>query len=181
MRAGRRLPQLTTRLAVSLCAALVAMIGSASSVMSVPEGPSPGSPAWIAREAQNVARTSGEQQREAQDPSFQPRLQAQSAANFVAFNQRQVADPDWNSTGNICETWQWDCAGDPFLYPGVDPFYEKVGKVIPISYYDDGGARISGRVWAPRRGTGKRLPGVVMRPARCRPPRPFTGGLPRPS
>jgi hypothetical protein len=132
-------------------------------VAAVPEGPPPGTPDWYAREATNIARTAGEGQREASDPTFLPRLEAQTAANLADYNTRQAVDPDWSAFGNVCEAWQNDCAGDPFLYPGVDDFYASEGQVQPISYYDDGGARISGRVWAPKHPMpGKKYPGVVI-------------------
>ncbi|HEY8740139.1 MAG TPA: hypothetical protein VIN56_06080 [Candidatus Dormibacteraeota bacterium] len=130
---------------------------------AVPEGPAPGTPDWYAREAANVAHTTGEQQREAADPNFQVRLTQQGVANQQSFALRQATDPDWNSAGNVCERWDGDCAGDPYRYPGTDPFYDTVGQTSPISYYDDGGARISGRVWAPKYPVaGYRYPAVVI-------------------
>jgi hypothetical protein len=144
---------------VSLLAVLITSVPAGA----VPEPPQSGTPDWFAREAQNVAITQGEAQREDSDPNFRVRLEQQSAANLVAYNQRQAADPDWSAFGNVCETWQGDCAGDPYLYPGADPFYDTVGKVQRISYYDDGGARIAGTVWAPKNAApGAALPTVVL-------------------
>ena len=130
---------------------------------AVPEGPAPGTPDWYAREAANVAVTQGEIQREVSDPSFTMRLQQQSAANIQSYALRQATDHDWSSQGNVCERWDGDCAGDPFRYPGADPFYDTVGTTTPISYYDDGGARISGRVWTPKHPVpGYKYPAVVI-------------------
>src|SRR5437588_13959 len=154
--------------------AAMMLIGTVLPAAAVPEGPQPGTPDWFAREAQNVANTSGEGAREASDPTFQPRLQAQSTANYIAFNQRQLADPDWNTQGNVCQTWQYDCAGDPFLYPGVDAFYDSVGQVQRIAFFDDGGARIAGTVWAPKHPpAGTRLPGVVIETGSIQAPEPL--------
>jgi len=147
------------------CLLLAGLIGAVTTIptSAVPEGPPSGSPDWYAREATNLQKTAEETQREDADPAFFARVQAQSQANLLAFNQRQVADPSWNTQGNVCQAWQQDCAGDPYLYPGVDTFYGSVGQVTPISYYDDGGARISGRVWAPAHPVaGKQYPGVVI-------------------
>jgi hypothetical protein len=158
--AGVRL--IAGRLGILLFVVLVTAL-LAQPAVAVPEGPPPGSPDWYAREAANLQRTTGESAREAADPNFLARLQAQSLANQVAFNQRQLADPDWTTAGNVCNAWQFDCAGDPYLYPGVDPFYANDGQVQPISYYDDGGARISGRVWAPKNPpSGATYPAVVI-------------------
>jgi hypothetical protein len=141
----------------------LALVAPAISATAVPEGPAPGTPDWYAREASNVAVTSGEQVRETTDPTFALRLEEQSVANQQSYALRQATDPDWISQGNVCERWDGDCAGDPFRYPGVDPFYDSVGQVTPISYYDDGGARISGRVWAPKHPVpGYRYPAVVI-------------------
>jgi hypothetical protein len=62
----------------------------------------------------------------------------------------------------LCATWSGPCTGDPYLYPGTDSFYD-TADVIPVVFYDDGCARLSGRVWAPK-GTqaGANLPAVVI-------------------
>jgi hypothetical protein len=141
---------------------------------AVPEGPAPGTPDWYAREAANVAHTTGEQQREAADPAFHVRLTEQSLANQQSFALRQATDPDWTTAGNVCERWDGDCAGDPYRYPGIDPFYDSTGQVTQISYYDDGGARISGRVWAPKHPVaGYRYPAVVIETGSVQAPEPL--------
>ncbi|MGH8462090.1 MAG: alpha/beta hydrolase family protein [Stenotrophobium sp.] len=63
----------------------------------------------------------------------------------------------------LCTTWSGPCTGDPYLYPGTDSFYTNEADVIPVVFYDDGCARLSGRVWAPK-GTqpGANLPAVVI-------------------
>jgi hypothetical protein len=165
---------------VALFIAVLSLLGvPATGATAVPEGPAPGSPDWYAREAANLAITSGEIQREAADPSFAVRLEEQSVANQQDFLLRQATDPDWVSAGNVCERWDGDCAGDPFRYPGTDPFYDTVGQVAPISFYDrDGAAAGSGRRRAPS-------PAISTRPscsrtAPWRPRKPSTGGSPRP-
>ncbi len=134
----------------------------AAPALAIPEGPPYPSPEWGEREAGNFARTQ-EAAAEQQDPAFQERWRSQGIANFQSFVQRQIDDPAWRTTGNLCETWGEQCTGDPFYYPGTDPFYDDVGEVVEVAFYDDGGARLSGRVWKPRSaGPGAGLPGVVM-------------------
>lgn len=137
--------------------------------LAIPEGPEYPSDAWTAREAANFARTS-EAPGEQTAPEFQARLQAQSAANQQSLLTRNAADTSWNDprSGNsnfspLCTSWMQQCAGDPFRYPGVDPFYDTEGEVVPFVYYDEGCARISGRVWAPMGSqAGDNLPAVVI-------------------
>ncbi len=63
----------------------------------------------------------------------------------------------------LCTSYILQCAGDPFRYPGSDPFYESDGEVTPVVFYDSGCARLSGRVWKPKhRAAGAKLPGVVI-------------------
>jgi hypothetical protein len=155
----------------SLLAAL-ALCAPALPAAAVPEGPAPGTSDWYAREAANFAKAHEEIQREL-DPAFQARLNAQSTANLVAYNQRQAADPTWNSFGNVCQTWGYDCAGDPFRYPGADPFYDSA-TVTPINFYDSQGARINGRVWAPKSATPAHpLPAVVIETGSVQAPEPL--------
>lgn len=61
----------------------------------------------------------------------------------------------------LCATWSLQCSGDPFVAPGVDPFFEQEAEVTPVVFYDRGCARISGRVWKPKH-VARRLPGVVI-------------------
>lgn len=138
-------------------------------LLAIPEGPEPNSPQWFAREASNYARTL-EADQEQLSPGFQQRLQAQSLANEGEWLMRGAADPSWFSpqSGNtnlspLCTSWMEQCAGDPFRYPGIDPFYDNEGEVIPFVIYDAQCARISGRVWAPIDAMpGDGLPTVVI-------------------
>jgi len=137
--------------------------------LAIPEGPEPNTPEWAAREAANYARTL-EGPSEQLSPAFQQRLQAQNAANEAEWLMRGISDPDWFSpqSGNtnltpLCTSWMLQCAGDPFRYPGVDPFYTDEAEVTPFVIYDDGCARLSGRVWAPKgSAAGANLPAVVI-------------------
>ena len=122
---------------------------------AIPEGPEPNTPAWAQREAANYALTTGAPT-EQLSPAFQQRLQAQNAANESEWLMRGITDPDWFSpqSGNtnllpLCTSWMMQCAGDPFRYPGVDPFYANEAEVTPLVIYDEDCARLSGRVWAP--------------------------------
>ena len=63
----------------------------------------------------------------------------------------------------LCGSWAMQCAGDPFRYAGVDPFYDSEADIAPVVFYDDGCARLSGRVWAPKGShAGSALPAVVI-------------------
>jgi hypothetical protein len=100
----------------------------------------------------------------------------QSEANQQEWAERAVADPSWLDprSGNseltpLSATWGSVATGDPTRYPaapgpnGTD-FYQNEAEVIPVVYYDEGCARISGRVWAPRGWVAGNptLPGVVI-------------------
>ena len=127
---------------------------------------------WTQCEAQNFARTT-EAPAEELMPGFQARLLPQSTTNTADFAARSQADPSWLSpmSGNtsftpLCATWAIQCAGDPFRYPGAPgpdgaSFYETEAEVIPVVFYDQECARLSGRVWKPRSGSGP-FPGVVI-------------------
>ena len=127
---------------------------------------------WTQCEAQNFARTT-EAPAEVMAPEFQQRFVAQGLFNQAEWTQRSVDDASWLSpmSGNtvvlpLCTTWNLQCAGDPFRYLGVDgpdgqSFYDNEAEVIPVVFYDQACARISGRVWRPRTGSGP-FPGVVI-------------------
>lgn len=129
-------------------------------LLAAPVGAQEAGPDFAAREAQNFARVGQAPAQQLADPEFVTRWQQQSAVNTVDYAQRQLADRAWRSDGNLCKEWAEQCTGDPFRYPGVDPFYDDA-TVEPVSFLDRGGARLSGRVWAPKGATG-RLPGVVI-------------------
>ncbi|WP_288108666.1 hypothetical protein [Limnobacter sp.] len=126
-------------------------------------------------EQTNVAHTF-EATQEQLNPAFQQRLQAQNAANLQASLERSINDPSWNlppAYGNtgvtpLCAAGFGPCVGDPFRYPGVDgpdgnTFYQKEAEVVPVVYYDQGCARISGHVWRPRNAGNKKLPAIVVK------------------
>lgn len=134
------------------------------------------SQAWFAREQRNYARTREEPTRQANDPTFQERLQEQTALNGAAFRQRTVEEPGWNSEGNLCKEYGEQCVGDPYMYPATEPLYagddfHDHAERERIAFYDtgvgdptdDGGARLTGYVWAPADAEpGDDLPGVVI-------------------
>lgn len=132
------------------------------------------SPEFESCEAQNVARTY-EANTEQLNPAFQSRAFQQQQTNSQAMLMRTVADPSWAlppALGNspatpLCAAGMGPCVGDPFRYPGVDGpdgnrFYQQEAEVIPVVYYDQGCARISGKVWRPR-GVSGTLPAVVVK------------------
>jgi hypothetical protein len=74
----------------------------------------------------------------------------------------------------LCTTWSLQCAGDPFRYPGTDTFYTGEADVTPVVFYDDGCARLSGRVWAPKGShAGSNLPAVVIENGSVQAPEPL--------
>jgi alpha-beta hydrolase superfamily lysophospholipase len=123
------------------------------------------SPEWFEREARNFSTVSQAPAEQASDPDFQLRWNQQSAANREHYTRRRYIENSWpwDSTGNLCNHWSGPCTGDPYLYPGVDPFYEDEGLVQEVIYFDAGDALLSGRVWVPRSAQpGDDLPGVVI-------------------
>lgn len=147
---------------------------------AVPEGPAPNTPEWTAREQANYAKTS-EAPDEQKAPAFMQRLQAQSSANEADFVMRSAADPSWSfpQSGNsnltpLCASWMQQCAGDPFRYPGYDSFYTAEADVRPMVFYDEGCARLSGRVWAPKGSkAGDQLPAVIIETGSIQAPEPL--------
>jgi hypothetical protein len=121
------------------------------------------SPEWTAREAANFAKLSEGPARQAADPAFAERWQAQSTANRIEYQTRALSDPNWSSSENVCASWSMQCTGDPYRYPGVDAWYGSIGEVTPVNFYDAQGARLNARVWAPlNTKPNKRLPGIVI-------------------
>lgn len=147
---------------------------------AIPEGPEFPSAGWTQREVTNYARTLEGPTEQVSNPAFLLRLELQSLANAQQWLLRGVQDPSWINplTGNtavlpLCTTWAEQCAGDPFRYPGVDPFYDTEGEVTPVVFYDRGCARISGRVWKPRQASPRLLPGVVIENGSIQAPEPL--------
>ncbi len=93
-------------------------------------------PAWFAREAANFAKVSEAPAAQAADPNFAVQWNAQGTQNRLEYSQRTIDDPNWSSGENACSSWSGPCTGDPFLYPGTDPFYDEIGEVIPVNFYD---------------------------------------------
>ena len=133
------------------------------------------SAAWTACEARNFAMIGQAAAEEAGSLAFLLRWQAQGLANTRSLAARDLADPSWLSPRSLntpvtplCTTWSLQCAGDPFRYAeaaGADgaTFYRDEAEVVPVVFYDDGCARLSGRVWAPKGSkAGDHLPGIVI-------------------
>ena len=147
------------------CAVIGAMFAAASPAGAQATEPAYPSPEWFQREAENYAITAQAPLEQASDPDFQVRWNEQSTANRTEYLQRRYVDNTWwwDSTGNLCNHWSFVCTGDPYLYPGVDSFYETEGLVEEAIYFDAQGALLSGRVWVPKSSQpGDKLPGVVI-------------------
>ncbi|MDX1453397.1 MAG: hypothetical protein R3183_12635, partial [Oleiphilaceae bacterium] len=147
-------------------------------VLAVPEGPDFPSPEWTQRELMNYAKVSEAPLEQASNPVFMQRLTEQGLANFQSYIERSAADPSWTLSQGLntpvtplCTTWSMQCTGDPFRYPGVDPFFDEEAEVEPFVYYDEGCARISGRVWKPK-GAESGLPAVVIENGSVQAPEP---------
>lgn len=93
------------------------------------------------------------------------RMLAEDPANAVQFSLNTPVTP-------LCSSYALQCAGDPFRYPGVDPFYGNEGLREAVVFYDRGCARISGHVWQPAETAG-RLPGVVIENGSIQAPEPL--------
>ncbi|MES2489949.1 MAG: hypothetical protein V4607_09150 [Pseudomonadota bacterium] len=88
-------------------------------------------------------------------------------ANAIALSLNTPLTP-------LCTSWVGPCSGDPFRYPGTDSFYTDEADVIPVVFYDDGCARLSGRVWAPKGShAGSKLPAVVIENGSVQAPEPL--------
>ncbi|HEY7876115.1 MAG TPA: hypothetical protein VIG64_13445 [Actinomycetota bacterium] len=153
----------TIALGLSLISSLV--LGGALPATGQTSEPVYPSPEWFAREAANFAMVSQAPAEQAADPDFQLRWNDQSTANRQHYLTRRYVDNTWpwDSSGNACNHWSGPCTGDPYLYPGVDPFYDDEGVVEEAIYFDADGALLSGRVWVPKDAQpGDDLPGVVI-------------------
>jgi MYXO-CTERM domain-containing protein len=159
------------RAVACLAAAAVVSIALSAPAHAVPEDPPAyPSPEWTAREAANFAKVSEAPAEQTASPEFQQRITAQNAVNLQSFLQRQADDPSWvgATTGNLCETYMWQCAGDPFRYPEAPgpngaAFYENEAVVEPVVFYDAQCARLVGQVWRPKAvAPGAKLPNVVI-------------------
>ncbi len=118
---------------------------------------------WTQCEAENFARTAEAPAEQSANAEFLALWGAQSQANVLEYEQRNLSDPYWNSQGNVCASWGNNCLGDPYRYPGTDAWYDTVGGFTPVNFYDAEGARLSGRVWAPLNPpAGKTYPAVVI-------------------
>ncbi len=130
---------------------------------------------WEQCEVQNFAKVSEAPLEQAANPDFLLRWQLQSQVNFQDWLQRSLDDPSWLGlpSGNtpqtpLCTTWGEQCTGDPFRYADADgpdgaAFHDDEAEVQPFVIYDDGCARLSGRVWAPKGSqAGDRLPNIVI-------------------
>lgn len=135
-------------------------------------------------ELNNYARVLEAPREQVGNPVFMQRLLEQSLANLQSYGGRAIADPSWllaSPPGSVslntpltplCATWGLPCAGDPFRYPGFDPFYETEALVEPVVFHDRECARLSGRVWMPRGATGP-LPTVVIENGSVQAPEPL--------
>lgn len=140
-------------------------------------------PGFAACERANFARVLEAPREQASNPVFLQRAQAQSMTNLQTYLARIAMDPSYlpvtagglplnTPITPLCATWGLQCVGDPFRYPGVDPFYDQEAVVEAVTYYDRECARISGRVWRPKQAMGP-LPTVVIENGSVQAPEPL--------
>src|SRR3954454_8775017 len=160
--------RLRLRSAVVATAAAVAVVAFAPGAQAAPGDPTPGSPAYLARDAQNIADAYGRQtapdgqlnpayglaNAQVIGPVYAEQLQAQAATPTRPALTPGMAVPGWNS-GNPYRA-HWEGARGPRT---------------PVTFTNRYGALIRGDVFAPRPGavdpyTGEALagpfPGVVI-------------------
>lgn len=134
----------------------------AAPAAAVPEGPEDGTPEWTQRELSNYLKTKESTVEELVSPGFQVRLAEQTVQNGLDYELFQLENAFLNY-GNACRQWGETCVGDPFRYPGSDPFWDEVGGFTEALYHDRDCGRISGRVWYPLDGEpGDELPGIII-------------------
>jgi hypothetical protein len=156
-------------------AALAALMATCNPAWAIPEGPEPNTPAWFEREAMNHGRVLQAAQ-EQLNADFQLRWNQQSTTNRQDWIDRALADPSWVGypSGNSPNTpagamWSSVSVSDPTRYPEAEgpngrAFYETEAEVQTLVFYDNGCARITAKVWAPRswQAGDAPLPGVVI-------------------
>lgn len=140
---------------------------------------------FAACEAKNFARVSEAPREELSNPTFMQRLLELSVSNFADYLLRGANDPSRvllsppmsvslnTPLTPLCATYALPCAGDPFRYPDIDPFYRDEAVVEKIEFYDRDCARLSGRVWRPIDSEGKHLPTVVIENGSVQAPEPL--------
>lgn len=155
------------RIVPALAVALSAL--AALPVAGRAAAPAPGSPAYLQRDAQNIADAYGRQtgpNGQLQNPHFAPALQAESSEYLLDQLGKQVATPNRLSLtpGEVFPGWN---LGNP-LRRG---WSSRRGLAAPVSWTNRYGALIRGHVFSPLPGardpyTHRRLkgpfPGVVL-------------------
>jgi len=156
------------RLAAALSVAATLTVPVAAQAATSSGAPTPGSPAYIARDAQNITDAYGRQA--APDGQLSPAYIAaatqEQGPQWVAQLMGQAANPTRSALdpGQLVPGWN---SGNPYRYDWAG----KRGLMVPVSYTNRYGALIQGDVFAPLPGardpyTGKQLrrpyPGVVI-------------------
>jgi pimeloyl-ACP methyl ester carboxylesterase len=118
---------------------------------------------WQTCELQNYAKATGASARHLLDLGFQTKLLEEGVNSVLASAERLLVDPFWNSFLNACGSVMPHCVGDPYRHPITSDWYKSIGTVYPVNFYDNEGARLSGRVWAPKNHQeGKVYPAVII-------------------
>ncbi|NYG54350.1 alpha/beta hydrolase [Nocardioides perillae] len=165
-----------TRASRALAGALT-VLATGAALLAAPTGPAaaeeptPGTPAYVARDLQNVADAYGRitgSGGQLQNPAYLPALVVASTARHVAQMLDQVASPTRLAVtpGNLVPGWN---VGNPLR----DGWAGTRGRAARVAFTNRHGALLRGTVWAPRPGardpyTGRPLrgpfPGVVVTP-----------------
>jgi pimeloyl-ACP methyl ester carboxylesterase len=123
--------------------------------------PSPGSPEWQMRDADNMATAgTGRWSDEFANPAFGREFNKVTPGTFT----QQLTDQYENPTRpmvTLGTSLPGGTTGDPFrVHWGDGP--NARGTQIPIEYFNRYGARITGNVWAPRDLSGCPCPSIVI-------------------
>lgn len=164
-------PARPRRAALPAALALALGAGLTGPAVGAADDPEPGSPAYVDRDAQNVADAYGRiagPGGQLRTPAYLPTLVEQSSRRRVDQLLTQAATPTRPALtpGNLLPGWN---VGNPLRagWAGTR------GRMREVAFTDRYGALLRGRVWAPRRGardpyTGRRLsapyPTVVITP-----------------
>ncbi|WP_240641509.1 alpha/beta hydrolase [Nocardioides ferulae] len=147
---------------VLLLALATALVAGAPARAADPANPAPGSPAYLARDAQNIIDAYGRIHApggQLQNPAYLPALVEQATSRTVRQLLAQVATPNRLSltAGNIVPGWN---VGNPLRagWSGTR------GRAREVSFTNRHGALLRGTVWAPLPRARDPYSGARLRP-----------------
>src|SRR3954451_9519684 len=147
------------RSAVVATAAAVAVVALAPGALAAPGDPAPGSPEYLARDAQNIADAYGRQtapdgqlnpayglaNAQIIGPEYEAQLLAQAATPTRPALDPGMLVPGWNAGNPYRASWDGNR-----------------GQITPVSLTDRYGALLRGDVLTPKPGATRRYAGMVL-------------------